>query len=49
MRYTGEVSRGHKGYKFVSLSSKNNEHCEFSTSDETTSCWFKCKNSDRRQ
>lgn len=49
MRYAGEVSRSHKGYEFVSLSSKNNEHCEFSTSDETTSCWFKYKNSDRHQ
>lgn len=48
MRWAGKVSRGHKGYEFVSLSSKNNEHREFSISDETTS-WFKCKNSDIRQ
>lgn len=39
-RWAGKVSRGHKGYEFVSLSSKNNEHREFSISDETTS-WFK--------
>lgn len=44
-----KVSRGHKGYGLVLLCCENNEHHEFSTSDETTSCWFKCENSDRCQ